>query len=126
MIDSKTYSKDGARFVLSGIITSQELIDLNTELYKQWDFPTYKFQIWEFRDVEDFLLSSDDMRMLANQDMLVSKKNPEMKVALVSKSSLVFGLCRMYEAFYGDGPWDTMVLKSLKEAEDWINKSKEQ
>lgn len=120
MIISKEYSKDGARFELSGIITSEEIMGLNTALYKQWDFPSYKYQLWIFTAVEDFLLSSGEMKVLASQDLQASEINPHMKVALVSESPLVFGLCRMYEAFYGDGPWQTRVFKSLAEAEKWI------
>jgi hypothetical protein len=121
MIESKKYTKDGIRFVLSGIITSKELNTLNTELYNQWDIASFKYQLWIFTEVEEFLLSPDEMKMLANQDKRASIKNPNMKVALVSISPLIYGLCRMYEAFYGDGPWETMVFKSLDEAEKWID-----
>ena len=121
MIDAKEYTKDGSRFTLSGVITSKEIMELNAELYKQWDFLSYKYQLWIFNRVEDFLLSSDEIRLLATQDKNTSREKTEIKVAFVSESPLVFGLCRMYEAFYGNGPWMHMVFKSLKDAEKWIH-----
>ena len=121
MIDSKEYSKDGAEFYLSGLITSKEVIELNTELINQWDFKSYKHQLWVFEDVEDFQLNPSIIRRLALQDRDASEKNPDMKVAIVSISPLVFGLSRMYESFYCNGPWQTRVFRSLIEARKWLN-----
>ncbi len=122
MIDSKEYSKDGAEFHLSGLIASKEIIELNTELINQWDFADYKYQLWVFEDVEDFQLNPLIIRRLAFQDRDASEKNPNMQVAFVSISPLVFGLCRMYESFYSNGPWETRVFRSLSEAREWLKK----
>ena len=120
MIDSKEYSKAGAEFYLSGLITSKEIVELNTELINQWDFASYKYQLWVFENVEDFQLEPNTIRFLASQDRAASEKNPNIRVAFVSVSPLVFGLCRMYESFYSNGPWQTRVFRSLKEAREWL------
>lgn len=121
MINSKEYSKNGAEFFLSGLITSSEIIELNTELIHQWDFESFKYQLWVFEEVEDFQLNPTIIKRLASQDRAASEKNQNMQVAFVSISPLVFGLCRMYESFYSDGPWQTRVFKTLEEARKWLN-----
>ncbi len=44
-------------------------------------------------------------------------------MAIVAESPWVFGLGRVYEAYYGDGPWVIRVFYELEKAEKWVNLS---
>ena len=121
MIKEIEYKKDGVRLTFYGRITSKEIMDSNTELINHPGFESFSYQLWVFEPVEDFVLSSRELQKLAEQDQKASERNSKIKVAIFSNSPLVFGLGRMYEAFYGKGPWEVMVFYNLDEAEEWIN-----
>ncbi len=121
MIKSIDYVEDGVRLAFEGKITSQEILDANMKIINHDGFASIRYQLWMFSSVEDFMLSTNDMMNLAEQDQAASEKNQNVKVAIVSDSPLVYGLGRMYEAFSGDNPWEIMIFYELKEAQEWLN-----
>ncbi len=120
MIKAIEYKKDGVRLSFYGKITSNEIMDANTELINHPEFESFNYQLWIFDPVEDFVLRTNDLQRMAEQDKKASEKNSNIKVAIFSSSQLVFGLGRMYEAIYGEGPWEIMIFYNLDEAEKWI------
>lgn len=120
MINAIEYKKDGVRLSFYGKITSNEIMDANTEMINHPEFESFHYQLWIFDPVEDFVLSTNDLQEMAKQDKKASERNSNIKVAIFSTSQFVFGLGRMYEAFYGDGPWRIMIFYNLDEAEKWI------
>ena len=121
MIDQIEFDKKGAKLILSGEISSQEIMDANRKLINHPDFPSFQYELWIFRSVIDFKLTADQIRLLAEQDKKASAKNPDLKVAIVTVSSLTFGMSRMYEALYGEGRWQTKIFSDQADAEKWIN-----
>ena len=121
MIDSIEFTDKGVWLTFSGIITSKEIIDANTKTFQHQGFELSKYQLWIFNSVKDFIISAEELQQIAERDIKESERNPKLKIAIVSDSNLAFGLGCMYEAFYGEGPWETMVFHRLEEAEKWIN-----
>ena len=120
MIKAIEYKKNGVRLSFYGKITSNEIRDANTAMINHPEFESFRYQLWIFDPVEDFILSRNDLQEMAEQDNEASAKNANIKVAIFSRSQFVFGLGRMYEAFYGEGPWEIMIFYDLDEAEKWI------
>ena len=110
MINSIQFDDAGVRLSFSGTITSEEIIAANTELFRDEGFESCKYQLWIFREVEDFIISAVELQHIANRDREESKRNPYLKIAIVCDSPLIFGIGRVYEAFYGEGPWETMCF----------------
>ena len=121
MKESIEFGHDSVRCVFCGEITSQEVMDANNNVINHEHFKSFRSQLWIFKSVKKFTMSTEEIKLLAEKDRAASNKNPHMKVAVVTDSSLAFGLSRMYETFYGKGPWDTMVFYNLDEAVEWIN-----
>lgn len=122
MIDPLVFKNDWVRAGFFGKVTSKEIIDINNELMEHPQFKTNRKSLWRFHDIEDIVISTNEIRMLAEDDRVKSEENPDRRLAIVSDSSLVFGLCRMYEAFYRGGPWKVEVFYDLEEAEEWLSK----
>ncbi len=83
------------------------------------DFPADVDTIWDIRAV-----NFDNIK-LTYQEKLISirKRYPQRgnaKIAIVAESDLAFGLSRRYEQMSAELPQETMVFKSIKEAEKWI------
>lgn len=121
MIESIEFVDEGVRLFFRGIITSEELLEANNKVLQHQGFESCKYHLWIFDDVKDFIVSADEVRQFAESDRKESERNPTLKTGIVSESPLVFGIGRMYEAFYGDGPWQVMAFYQLDEAEKWLN-----
>lgn len=121
MIDSIEFKDDGVKIILHCTITSKEIMDINTKLYQHNGFESCRYQLWIFKSVKDVVMSASEIQQIAECDKKESKRNSNIKIAIVSDSPLMFGMGRMYEAFYGKGPWKTMVFYDLDKAEQWLN-----
>ena len=121
MIKSIDYVKDGVEITFTGVITSKELFDANTQILERLKSSPYKYQLVLFQQVDDFKISVQELQEAAMRDIEASKMHPGIKVAVVSDSPLVFGLGRMYEVFAEEGHWETMIFYNIEEAQKWIN-----
>lgn len=115
------YKVNGARLNFHGIITAKEIMNANTELVTHPNFQSFEYQFWILDPVENFIMSAKDLQTVAEQDKMASIIKPKMKVCIVSSSPLAFGIGRMWQAFYGESPWETKVFYNLDEGEEWIN-----
>ena len=120
MIDKIERRGKGVYCFMSGLITSKEITELNDILIEMLKDDPYEFQFCHFYDIEDFVLSTYEMREAAHRDVRVFNEHPVKKVAIVSDSPLVFGMARMYESFAHKSSAETRVFKDLKEAEIWV------
>jgi len=120
MIEQITFNNHGVTAIFSGVITSQEIYDANTEILTHPDFPSLSYQLCIFQNVSDFKISTNEMMLVAQRDADASKINANVKVAIVTDSSLVYGLGRMYEAFADESNWQTEIFWKIEEAHDWL------
>lgn len=104
----------------SGLVTSHEMLKANTGFIKHSQFTSFKNQLWHFDSIDDLLLSTEEIKQIADQHRSVSLRNPNIKIAICSSSPLVYGFSRMYEGFYADGPWQIMVFYDLDNAKKWL------
>ncbi len=121
MIKTIEYLNDGVKLTFAGVITSKEVHDANNKILEHLKSSPYKYQLWLFQQVDDYIISAHDLREIAMQDIVASKMHPGIKVALVSESPLVFGFGRMYEVFVEESQWETMMFYDIEEAQKWIN-----
>lgn len=115
------YYPKGAMISFTGNVTADDIFDANKSLLKHPDFPNHKFAIWNYQAVDHISYDKSQIKSLATQDKLDSWKNPNRKVAIVSKAPLFFGLARMYAAQYGEGPWRVRVFYDLEKALEWVD-----
>jgi hypothetical protein len=120
MIDEIKFKTSGVHIKLSGVITSKQILNANTELVRHPDFGTFKYQLWHLDPIEDFILSAREIQKIANQDIIASDKNSQIKLCFVSSSPLASGIGSMWQAFYGGGPWEVKFFYDIAEAETWI------
>jgi hypothetical protein len=120
MIEQVTFNNHGVTAIFSGVITSQEIYDANTEILSHPDFPSLRYQLCIFQNVSDFQISTHELMLTAQRDIEASKTNKNVKVAIVTDSTLVYGLGRMYDAFADESDWQTEIFWKIEEAYDWL------
>jgi hypothetical protein len=114
--------EDGGYLVTgSGAVTGEEIADANDRMYTSPEaIEEIKYQLCDMSGVHDGDVSTDAVRRIVAQDEMAAKHNPGMVMALVANDELVYGLMRMWEGFMSGSAMETMVFKSVEEAEQWL------
>ena len=110
----------GIELVGQGVVTGEEIQNCNRIIYSGDTLRRQKYQLVDFAEVEELVVSNADIAELAHQDIEASKINPNIIIAVVAKHSLAFGLARMWEAHADKATFETMVFRERREALAWI------
>ena len=103
-----------------GTILKQELIDAIKALYDSGPTPNH---LWDLTETDFSQIKGDDVKEIAEFAAQYAPMRMGGRTALVSASSLGFGLARMYEAFAENAGQSTEinVFRSPEEEEEWIS-----
>jgi len=110
----------GALFSGSGVVTGQELTNINE--FESEEYNKCKYWLYDFSETEIFDVSSEEIKTVASQDLSEAKEDPDIIGAVVAPKDLIYGLVRMWEIYSEKTGWNVMVLRSRAEAETWIQK----
>jgi len=103
-----------------GIVTAQDLIDANNYLISNAEFENIHNQVFDFIDITDFLITKEDIEIIATMDKAQAEWNKTMKVAIVTNDDLVKSITSEYEKHLKDTGWITQIFKDSKSANAWI------
>lgn len=112
----------GVEMVGTGVVTGEEIYNATKEFYSGYASLKIIYQIANFVNVDDFDVSKEDIIKIADQEIMVSKTNPNRIIAVVGEQDFVFGLSRMWEGHVYASGFETMVFREREEALKWINK----
>jgi hypothetical protein len=110
----------GVRSVFSGIVTDDDLLRSNFELYDDPRFTSIRYEIADFGLAEGSSFSAETVRCVARMDHDQSVRNPDVKVAILATGTLARGLARMYALSGGDTPWVTQLFRTEEDALSWL------
>ncbi len=86
----------GVEIVASGIVTGEEIIEAHVEIYNIKHLRKQKYHIIDRSHCEEYNVTSEDVRKIAEIDKAAAKINPNIIVALVSPTDLQFGMSRVW------------------------------
>ena len=117
-----SYLKDHGVVVKgSGFVTWKDIYHANETLYDTADkIKSIYYQIADFSNVTGTDITSEQVKILAEQDARAAKVNPNLIVAVVGADDLVYGLARMWEAYAGEVSFETGVFRDIDAARQWI------
>ena len=89
------------------------------------EFQNYD-ELVDFTKIEGFKLSSDGLGKLAQTASSFDKSIGKSKLAIIVKTTLAFGLARMYEIFrsFGQRKKEIRVFKDRSSALNWLSNNK--
>lgn len=116
MIKSKRTTRNGYEVFFTGTITSDEMFEIGSDFKQHPDFTSLDYVLMSFKDINNMLIPNEEVEQLARRDILASVINPSIRFTVATDSPLVFGLARMWEAYYSGGPWEAMVFNDFDEA----------
>jgi hypothetical protein len=110
----------GVEFIGSGLVTGADIIAANKEIYRNENFYRQRYQLVDRTNCTKYEVSHKEIIIIAEQDKVAAKTNPNIVIAFISTSPLQYGISRMYQSYAGDDGFLTEVFKDRKSAESWI------
>jgi hypothetical protein len=112
----------GLLLICSGEVTSKDLIDAKKRLkVSPQRIHECRYAIVDFVLVSELKLSASEVRELAEQDIRIAALLvPGLVVAVVAPTEATFGLSRMWQVLAETTGWETTVVRTREDGQDWI------
>jgi len=112
---------DGVVISFLGVVSGDELVDLNGRLISEESFSRVRYQIWDFSSATRLDLEIEELRSISLQDIAASAANPSLKVAIVGQPILFGGRDRIFQIF--EEVWTTYrpeLFLDVEAAREWV------
>ena len=113
------FKSNGVIIWHSGVVTGEDLILANKNVYSYKYDEGLLFQLADLSDVEDFDVSSNDMATLAAMDKQFIKGIKQFGCT-VAPTDVLFGASRQWSAQAQRDGFDSHVVRSMDEAIAWF------
>lgn len=111
----------GVLYKGEGFVTGNEIISAIEEAYSSEDkIREYIYQLNDYRNIDGFEASPDDIRRIAEMDAKAFEINPTMIIAAVTATRAAYGFGRMWQLLVDESNPNVRVFQSLEEAKSWI------
>ena len=118
--------EDGGGVVLigSGVLSGQEVIRVNSAMYATPELvKAIRYQICDFCAVEGLDISTDELRIMAGQDVRAAEINRGMLLAIAASRDLTFGTARVWHAYAENSHLRAQVFRTVEECRAWVESS---
>ena len=122
----KTYwEPKGFVYECSGIVTAEEIAEINFDFLDIPEGVTPRYQLINAMDIEKFDLSELDVVNISADDLSVSRKYPNVKVAMVSGDKEVRKVFMDYIkiSWAINTSWEIRIFDGIEAAREWLNLS---
>lgn len=116
-----TDNGDGIEITGKGVVTGQEIITTLKKVYDHETFKSKKYEIIDRTNISDYRVSNEEVRKIADMDVMAAKTNPGLMVAIISTTDLQYGITRMYQGIIGDRGFKTKIFQDRRAADEWID-----
>ena len=110
----------GIEIIASGIITGEEIIKAQDEIYNEENLQKQKYQITDRTHCTEYQVSSEDIERISDRDNRASEVNSYIIIAVVSSTPLQYGMTRMWQAYIREDRFVTKIFADRKSADEWI------
>ncbi len=115
------WARHGLIWTYSGVLTGEELIKSNLEIYADPRFAQLHYQIVDLRAVREFKVLPKHMRRIAELDAAANDLNRRIRVAVVTNEVTGAHMNRSYDENSPEPHWETRVFKDYGEADVWTH-----
>jgi hypothetical protein len=110
----------GIEIIASGIVTGEEIIKAQEEIYNEENLQKQKYQIIDRTHCTEYQVSSEDIERISDIDNRASEVNSYIIIAVVSSTPLQYGMTRMWQAYIKEDRFMTKIFVDRKSADEWI------
>ena len=110
----------GIEIVATGTVTGEEIITAHKEIYNDENLRKQKYQIIDRTHCTKYQVSSEEVEEISDIDNRASEINPNVIIAIISTTSLQYGISRMWQAYIKDNRFVTKIFEDRASADAWI------
>ena len=110
----------GIEIIASGIVTGEEIIKDQEEIYNEENLQKQKYQIIDRTHCTEYQVSSEDIERISDIDNRASEVNSYIIIAVVSSTPLQYSMTRMWQAYIKEDRFVTKIFVDRKSADEWI------
>ena len=110
----------GIELIASGIVTGEEVIEAHKEIYNEEDFKKQRYKIVDRTDCTKYQVYPEEIEKIAEMDDKASRINPNLIIAVISTTSLQYGMTRMWQAYLKNNVFITKKFSDRISADNWI------
>lgn len=113
----------GVLIIFTGKINGNEIYQLNHKLMTDQCFTQWRYQIWDFSDVEKLNISLAELRSFALQDAEAAQINPNQRIAIIPQKgsvSHIDGIFHIYEQVWGG--YESKSFTNREAAREWAKR----
>ena len=120
-----TWEATGVVCHFSGIVSSEEIVEVKAEVFDDPRIREISYQIADFTQLEKLEVSADAVREVAVIDRRLSEVNPDVRVAVITSESFVRGISNLYALTHDSlgGNWITEAFEYEEDARAWAMSS---
>lgn len=110
----------GIEIIASGIVTGEEIINANKEIYNEENLYKQRYQIIDRSHCSKFEVFAEEIEAIAEIDNQASEKNPNIIIAVVSTTAIQYGMTEMWRAYLKNDLFVTRIFPDRENANKWI------
>ena len=110
----------GIEIVATGTVTGEEIITAHKEIYNDENLRKQKYQIIDRTHCTKYQVTSEEVEEISDIDNRASEINPNIIIAIISTTSLQYGISRMWQAYIKDNRFVTKIFEDRASADAWI------
>ena len=114
------WEKLGVRWIYTGVVNGQDVLQSNRDVYGDARFDKMRYQLADFLKAESFNFTEMDVKQIAYMDKAAATTNPFVKVAIAADHEVAKELTNLYAKYAEDSPWETRIFETIEEAKKWI------
>lgn len=108
----------------SGLLTGSDVIQFNERIYSSLQLLSkLRYKFMDYRDVSSINVTIEDLKTLAEQDVVASNWNSNLRIAVVIKEELHHCLVKIWQSYTNNSSLTTKIFTNIDEAQEWINSS---
>ncbi len=115
-----TLEPGGILFTMTGDITASDIHRLDTTVYEYEEFPLLKYLIIDYTEAHSFIMSEDDVKDIAEHDLVASNENHDLIIAAISTDTQLIDALLLYDTYNGGHPWKSTLAMTMDDAREWI------
>ena len=120
------YQKDGGAIVaFDGVVSAKEAMQSDQDVYTSTTHPikNVPYIISDYLNIEEVDWDAEDLKTSASKDKEAMDNNPDLILALVGNTDLLFGLSRIWHSYIGESE-RTWIFRTRENAENWVKMKK--
>jgi hypothetical protein len=92
----------------------------SAEVYSEEKIYLQRYRIMDFMEATKMNISSSDIKYIVSMNKKGSKKNPNVKIAIIAPSDLMFGLSRIYKSYAESIGFEILIFKNKEACDLWL------